>query len=301
MFNACPARKSFDIYEPRHPRKTHYFKCVEAHFENLEMVWDDRYQGQYGFFRPYVREVIYRYLDCGDLHLGFARVRCTDSKEGMITDFIIDNMMNWHHSGFNVYCGKTLWPDNEEGLKNLARHTIWASFSSERMMYIPTSETKTGTARVIHKSKNDTSSKTFKALDWLAQLTTHIPNWGEQMVRYYGFYSNKLRGMRKKTGADDALPALMEPVLTSAAMWKQWARLIQKVYHVDPLVCPKCQGTMKIISFIEEPKVIRKILTHLDLWETLNHDPPAATYPQLPELTYDDSCAQVPFADAWAQ
>jgi hypothetical protein len=29
-------------------------------------------------------------------------------KEGMITDFIIDNMMGWHHSGFNVYCGKTL-------------------------------------------------------------------------------------------------------------------------------------------------------------------------------------------------
>jgi hypothetical protein len=30
----------------------------------------------------------------------------------MITDFIIDNMMQWHHSGFNVYCGKTLWPGN---------------------------------------------------------------------------------------------------------------------------------------------------------------------------------------------
>jgi len=42
-------------------------------------------------------------------------------KEGLITDFVINNMMNWHHSGFNVYCGKTLWPDNKEGLENLAR------------------------------------------------------------------------------------------------------------------------------------------------------------------------------------
>jgi hypothetical protein len=25
----------------------------------------------------------------------------------------------------------------------------------------------------------------FDALDWLAQLVTHIPNKGEQMVRYY--------------------------------------------------------------------------------------------------------------------
>ncbi|HDR15672.1 MAG TPA: IS91 family transposase, partial [Desulfobacteraceae bacterium] len=31
---------------------------------------------QYGFFRPYVRSVIYRFLDYGILHNGFARVRC---------------------------------------------------------------------------------------------------------------------------------------------------------------------------------------------------------------------------------
>jgi radical SAM superfamily enzyme YgiQ (UPF0313 family) len=33
---------------------------------------------KYGFFRPYVRQVIYRYLDCGILKNGFARVRCED-------------------------------------------------------------------------------------------------------------------------------------------------------------------------------------------------------------------------------
>jgi hypothetical protein len=39
---------------------------------------------------------------------------------------------------------------------------------------------------------------------------THIPNKGEQMVRYYGYYSNKSRGMRKKAGTDDQVPALAE-------------------------------------------------------------------------------------------
>ncbi|OGS37535.1 MAG: hypothetical protein A2293_12825 [Elusimicrobia bacterium RIFOXYB2_FULL_49_7] len=28
-----------------------------------------------------------------------------------------------------------------------------------------------------------------------------------------------------------------------------WAALIKMVYEVDPLICPKCGGTMKIISF----------------------------------------------------
>jgi hypothetical protein len=30
------------------------------------------------------------------------------------------------------------------------------------------------------------------------------------MVRYYGYYSNKSRGMRKKAGSDDQVPALVE-------------------------------------------------------------------------------------------
>ena len=33
---------------------------------------------KYGFWHPYVMNVIYRYLDCGDRHFGFARVRCSE-------------------------------------------------------------------------------------------------------------------------------------------------------------------------------------------------------------------------------
>jgi hypothetical protein len=35
--------------------------------------------------------------------------------------------------------------------------------------------------------------------------------------------------------------------------------------EVDPLVCPKCQGVMQIISSIEDPLVVRLILAHLGL------------------------------------
>ncbi len=49
------------------------------------------------------------------------------------------------------------------------------------------------------------------------------------------------------------------------------------VYEVDPLKCPNCGGTMKVISFIErnQPEVIEKILRHCDLWkETPTRAPP---------------------------
>jgi hypothetical protein len=42
------------------------------------MYRQERYASRYGFRRPYPTDVIHRYLDCGDPHLGFARVRCQE-------------------------------------------------------------------------------------------------------------------------------------------------------------------------------------------------------------------------------
>jgi hypothetical protein len=81
------------------------------------------------------------------------------------------------------------------------------------------------------------------------------------MVRYYGFYSNKSRGLRKKAGTDDEVPALIDSDISRKAFRKNWARLIQKIYNVDPLVCPKCSEYMKIISIIEDDEIIEKIFS----------------------------------------
>jgi hypothetical protein len=38
----------------------------------------------------------------------------------------------------------------------------------------------------------------FSPLDALAALTAHIPEKGQQVVRYCGYYSNKARGQRRQ-------------------------------------------------------------------------------------------------------
>jgi len=67
-------------------------------------------------------------------------------------------------------------------MENLVRYIIRASFSQKRMNYIVEE------SKVIYKSKDGENTKEFDALDFIANLTSHIPNMGEQMVRYYGFY-----------------------------------------------------------------------------------------------------------------
>ena len=64
------------VYEPRNPRDSSLFALVEDYYEEFERVYDERYQQQYGPWRSVIGEVMRKYLECGDLHRGFARLAC---------------------------------------------------------------------------------------------------------------------------------------------------------------------------------------------------------------------------------
>ena len=222
--------------------------------------------------------------------------------KGKITEDMVDMLMKWRHSGFNVFCGSRIQPGNEEAMENLARYIIRASFSQERMTYIP-EETK-----VIYQSKDGKDEKVFEPLEWIAAMCSHVPNKGEQMVRYYGFYSNVARGKRKKNEQDELIPSILEPDGSSREYKRNWARLIQKIYEVDPLTCSKCSGKMKVISVIEDEDVIKKILKHLGLWDhkacppsvwRARPRPKANSPPMTPEYNIDYTDSQLPVSDKW--
>jgi hypothetical protein len=56
-----------------------------------------------------------------------------------------------------------------------------------------------------------------------------------------------------------------EDVPGSKLARSRWAAMIQKVYEVNPLMCPKCGEQIRIIAFIEnrdQHDVVKKILKH---------------------------------------
>jgi len=63
----------------------------------------------------------------------------------------------------------------------------------------------------------------------------------------------------RKGGHDTPVP----PPSERAALRRRWANLIRRVYETDPLVCPRCGAEMRVIGFITEPGVIRRIVDHL--------------------------------------
>jgi len=64
------------------------------------------------------------------------------------------------------------------------------------------------------------------------------------------------------------------------------------------LRCPKCQSQMRIIAFIEDDEVIKKILKHLDLWDKKARPPPKANSPPMTsEYHIDYTDSQLPVSD----
>jgi hypothetical protein len=99
----------------------------------------------------------------------------------------------------------------------------------------------------------------FTPCDFIAAITQHIPDDDFQLLRYYGWYCNKMRGRRAKQ-ADEEMQTegdAVEVIDVSAheprrIPSKKWRELIKKVWEADPLRCPKCSREMRIVLLIDE-------------------------------------------------
>ncbi len=411
------------IYKQRKPHESPLWQLFNVHYAEFEERYDELFFKDYGFYRPVVSHVVRKFLECGDLHQGFARVRCPDchhdyllafscrgrwfcpschakkvvqfaahlqenilypvphrqyvfsipkilrryflydrkllgklakcataslktffqtalnkdygvpgitlaiqtfgdyarwhphlhalvadglftesgyfyvmpkvdlqplaelfrasvlkmlQKEGRIDDAFIKMIMAWrHNSGFSVHNEVRINPGDSKGIENLAQYIIRNTFSLYKLSYIAS----TGT--VIYRSKmshggNKKNFQAFSSMEFIAAITQHIPERLAQIVRYYGWYSNRMRGDRNKAEAtevrEEQESEKNEIIIVSGFKPKKipklmWRECIKKVWEVDPLLCRHCGSLMKIVSFIYERKVIKKILDHLGLYE----------------------------------
>ena len=74
--------KSVPVYRPRRPRESPLYRIIERYFPQFEDTCPERYEKRYGFWRSIIGDVVRKFLRCGDLHFGFARVRCTGGECG---------------------------------------------------------------------------------------------------------------------------------------------------------------------------------------------------------------------------
>ena len=64
------------VYRPRRPRASPLYRLLDDHFQTFTTVYDERFAPRWGPWRRVVPAVVEKFLACGILEHGFARVRC---------------------------------------------------------------------------------------------------------------------------------------------------------------------------------------------------------------------------------
>jgi hypothetical protein len=199
----------------------------------------------------------------------------------LINDEFARNLLSWKNSGFSIDNSVIIYGSDYKAKESLAQYIARCPISLEKIKYEPFH------GKVLFKTPkyNDYFKENFKAfdvLDFIAEVTVHIPPKSKQYIRRYGLYSSRTRGKweeyeyisrlapsgwkekhNRKADSETSLPDIKECSPGEKKRKSAWARLIKKVYDVDPLVCPKCGSEMKILAIIFDPEEIKKILTHL--------------------------------------
>ncbi len=168
-------------------------------------------------------------------------------KRELLTDDVVAQILSQDHTGFGVWMGDPL--HDKESEQFVARYIERAPLSLEKLFIQHNS--------VAYRT-NDGTAHEFDALEFLAELSCHIPKTYESITRYYGRYSSRRRGERAKLGAYSA----QEPESDYRSEFRKsaWAACIKHIYEIDPLECPKCKSQMRIVAFIQDEHSIKDIM-----------------------------------------
>ncbi|HNX51056.1 MAG TPA: transposase [Thermoanaerobaculaceae bacterium] len=213
--------------------------------------------------------------------------------EGLLSAERTRLLLSWRHSGFSVHTSVTVPPDDPDGRERLARYLLWAPVSLDRLRVNEDAGSLAYAGRRRSTGRGTGDEAEPDALDFLARVVMHIPEPRRHVIRYYGAYSSVVRARRARQAAAPAgsgaapapPPAAHEPAsLEWRAARRRWAQLIRRIYEVDPLVCPRCGGPMRIVACITESRVIGTILRHLAAKGVDARSPPGAD-PSSPQRT----------------
>jgi len=203
----------------------------------------------------------------------------------LLSDERIELLLSFRHSGFSVDTSPTVWPQDTQGLERLCRYLLRCPVSLSRIQWTRGSKTLFYESNGSHDDPllSHPKGESLDIFEFIARVITQIPQPRKHGVHYFGAYASRSRVLRKKRhislhplGDNNNSKTEAEPELSPkkrAALRKSWARLIKRVYQVDPLKCP-CGGTLRVVGFITQPNAVRKILTQSDKRNGNSRAPP---------------------------
>ncbi|HYN05564.1 MAG TPA: transposase zinc-binding domain-containing protein [Vicinamibacteria bacterium] len=182
---------------------------------------------------------------------------------------LVQKLLGWRHPGFSAHVGESIAAQERQRLEDTAAYLVRNPLSLRKLVYLD------GQQAVLYRSRmNPSLGRNFEALDpleWLARMSDHIPDPGQHRTVFHGQYANRARGAGRRDAAQMPEASTEPPRRRSSPTW---ARLIARIYQVDPLVCTRCGRKMQMIAFLTDQLSIKRILDHLGLSEPPQDKPP---------------------------
>jgi hypothetical protein len=200
---------------------------------------------------------------------------------GKIGEEVVESLLSWRHSGFSVHAGVRV--EEKTAAARLGRYMARCPIVLDRLEWDAQREEVVLHPRPSRRGGPMWESERLDVLCFLARVLDHVPEPRQQQVRYWGWYSNASRGKRRKAelaGESGGSPASDAGAPSGASRRRRlsWARLIKRVYEVDPLLCPYCGAEMKIVAFVVEVGSLRRLVEYLGVGpqeaEPLSRAPP---------------------------
>lgn len=181
-----------------------------------------------------------------------------------LSETFMNSLLSWVHSGFSVFAGPPVEAGEISTLESQAGYIARPAMSMDALRIQPDGALAMQTAP---DPQTGASLIILDPLEWIHRIASHIADPGQHLVRYYGAYSN--RANLRDNSSHDSPAASMQPDAGngnsefSKNARRTWARLIRKIFEADPLLC-RCGTPMKIVSIITDPRIVYRILRHLE-------------------------------------
>ena len=166
------------------------------------------------------------------------------------------------YSGFSLHGGISCKPHDRKKLEHICRYISRPSLSEERLSV-------NFQGQVVYKLKtayrNGTTHIILDPLDFLSRLASLIPRPRLHLTRFHGVFAPHFRYRSL------VIPAFSDKTdRTSQTEQKKqkksysigWAKILKRVFDIDIQTCLKCGGQIKVITAIQNPQALKRILTH---------------------------------------
>jgi hypothetical protein len=195
--------------------------------------------------------------------------------------------------GFSLHAGVRIHANDRNGRERLCRYILRPPLALHRL-------SRGDDGGLLYRMKRPRHGSSWLALtpdELLAKLATLVPPPRVHGLRYHGVFAPHAR-LRSRVAPEPVsqpaapqLPAPPSPpskvidhLLPLRTYRVPWADLLKKVFAIDVLACPECGGRLRLIAFIAEATVARRILDHLGFDST---GPPVAPARDEPAPDYD--------------